>query len=65
MTMPSERTRAVIQTREFLQILVAAEEVPEHIKEEARRLLRHYPDNSNLRIVANVCPDWWGIPHSE
>lgn len=67
MTMPSERTRSVIQTRDFLQRLVAAREegVPETVRVEAHRLLRHYPSNSELQFAAEACPDWWGLPESK
>ena len=43
MTMPSERTRAIIQTREFLVDLSRDKTLPEAVRTEARRLLRHYP----------------------
>ena len=62
MTMPSERTRAVLQTKEFLKELSRNTDVPEAIKLEAWRLLRHYPDKFHLQVVASVCPDQWGDP---
>lgn len=43
MTMPSERTRSIIQTREFLVDLSRDKTLPEAVRTEARRLLRHYP----------------------
>lgn len=67
MTMPSERTRAVIQTRKFLQRLAVAKEIeiPDHIRVEAHRLLRHYPSDADLQMTALDCPDWWASPQYE
>lgn len=48
MTMPNERTRSVIQAREFLIKLRADEALPEAVRNEAHRLLRHYPTNSDV-----------------
>lgn len=45
MTMPFERTRAVLQTRDFLQWVMSADATAEtftQAKREARTLLRHY-----------------------
>ena len=48
MTMPSERTRAVIRARDFLVRLCSPygggiERIPREVRDEARQLLRHYP----------------------
>jgi hypothetical protein len=48
MTLPSERTRAVIRARDFLFRLCSPhgggiKRIPSEVREEARRLLRHYP----------------------
>ena len=48
MTLPSERTRAVIRARDFLLRLCSpygggVKRVPAQVRQEARRLLRHYP----------------------
>jgi hypothetical protein len=43
MTMPSERTRALIQTRELLVELAQDPALSESIRRQARQLLRHYP----------------------
>ncbi len=42
--MPHERTRSLVQTEEFLRELAKNPELPESIRTEAKRLLRHYPD---------------------
>ena len=51
MTISIERTRSVINTREFLFRLINSKEtprVPRYIRENARALLRHYPSKSDL-----------------
>ena len=62
MTMPYERTRAVLQTEEFLKELSRNTDIPEEIKIEAFRLLRHFPDAGNLKYTAYYCPDHWSDP---
>jgi hypothetical protein len=47
MTLPDERFRAVLRTREFLANLCNPKHtprVPKIIRDEARWCLRHYPD---------------------
>ncbi|WP_369538106.1 BPSL0761 family protein [Leptothrix discophora] len=63
MTTPDERTRAVMQTRDFLQELAGQSAdpcIPEFVRREAHRLLRHYPGGSNMSLVHNVLPSWFG-----
>lgn len=63
MTMPFERTGAVLQTREFLQWVLSAEATSETLmpgKREARALLRHYPSTSEREIAHHACPMWFG-----
>ena len=49
MTMPNERTRAVIQTREFLVELSRDSALPDKIRKDAKFLLRHFPSNNDMR----------------
>ena len=63
MTMPFERTRAVLQTREFLQWVLSAEATSEmfmQAKREARTLLRHYPSSMDMHLAHLACPQWFG-----
>lgn len=63
MTMPSERTSAVVHTAEFLRDLTmpsVTPEVPHAVREEARRLLRHYPGRGDMSLVHGVMPQWFG-----
>lgn len=60
MTLPDERYRAVIQTRRFLLDLCNPQHtprVPKIIREHARAMLRHYPDDWNMEQAARGAPD--------
>ena len=60
MTLPDERYRAVIQTRDFLRKLLDPKEaprIPKRIREEASRCLRHYPWDSYMQEVAVTNPN--------
>jgi hypothetical protein len=43
MTLPDERTHAVIEARTFLYKLSVNQRISRWIRQEATRLLRHYP----------------------
>lgn len=63
MTTPDERTRAVMQAREFLQELAwsaADAGIPEPVRREAVRLLRHYPGGSEMDLAHMALPQWFG-----
>jgi hypothetical protein len=66
MTTPTERTRALIQTREFLQYLAAHEQSgtsPERMCQEALRLLRHYPRDPELMLLNKAFPHLFASPN--
>ncbi len=48
MTTPLERTRAVIQAKDFLMELIMDLDLPKKVREEAKCLLRHFPDKHNF-----------------
>lgn len=54
MTMPHERTRSMIQTRDFLVDLSKDQALPESIRNNARRLLRHYPTSNEILLAGKV-----------
>lgn len=54
MTLPYERTRTVVQTREFLVEISRDTTLPEPIRTEARRLLRHYPSESDVLLAGRI-----------
>ena len=57
MTMPDERFRAVVKTREFLQEILTTPRVPKNIKDGARWCLRHYPSDWDMQRTALQAPD--------
>jgi hypothetical protein len=48
MTLPYERTWAVVETRRFLTEVLTNRRVPVAVREQARTLLRHYPSPSDV-----------------
>ena len=63
MTIPYERTRAILETRTFLQHLldpVASPRVPRRVREAARALLLHYPDYSSIELAHKALPHLFG-----
>ncbi len=63
MTTPDERTRAVLHTKEFLVELMSAERtpgIPDAVRSEARRLLRHYPSLTELDLAHRALPMFFG-----
>jgi hypothetical protein len=55
MTVPIERTNAVIRTQKFLLDLLDPKKtprVPRLIRQDARNLLRHYPSEFEMNIIA-------------
>lgn len=54
MTMPNERTRAVIQTGKFLLELSRDPSLPEKIRRDAKFLLRHYPDQFQMLLAGRI-----------
>lgn len=63
MTVPSERTRALIETYELLRRLQDPKEtprVPRWLRVHAKALLRHYPDYSSIRLAHKALPHLFG-----
>jgi hypothetical protein len=54
MTMPQERTRSVIQTREFLVELTLDTSVPERVRRDAKFLLRHFPTRADMVMAGRI-----------
>jgi hypothetical protein len=55
MTIPVERTRAVIHTRQFLYDLLDPKKTPrvsKSIRASALHCLRHYPTDFDMEIIA-------------
>lgn len=65
MTMPTERSRAVLDTRDFLERLARAElveESPQTLMTWAKALLRHYPEDTHIRLASKALPAYWSSP---
>ena len=54
MTLPFERTRAIIQTEAFLIELSKDKSLPDEQRQEARRLLRHYPSRKEVLLAGEL-----------
>ena len=62
MTMPNERSRAVLGAAEVLKELLDPQKHPETTEETRRHIkwaLRHYPDRHEINAVAWLCPDYF------
>ena len=63
MTVPVERTRAVVYAHAFLKDLLnpaVTPRVPKEMRETAKWLLRHYPEPSTVEYAHNLCPELFG-----
>lgn len=54
MTMPNERSRAVVNTREFLVALSRDATLPEKVRHDAKFLLRHYPTLDDVILAGKI-----------
>ena len=62
MTLPDERYRSLVQTKKFLYSLMNSKEtprVPKIIRQQARSLLRHWPDNYHLDLMTEEMPQYF------
>jgi hypothetical protein len=51
-TMPIERTAALMEARQLLNSLTTSSEVSDEIKRQATRALRHYPSAREVNMLA-------------
>jgi hypothetical protein len=62
-TLPRERARAVVLTRDFLIRLMSPylpdglKRIPRPVRDEARRLLRHFPTLTDVSAAGRGCPE--------
>jgi hypothetical protein len=54
MTLPDERTRATLRTRQFLLEISSGEikRIPREVRARAKALLRHYPTSYDIEIAS-------------
>jgi len=59
MTLPDERYRAVKYAQDFLSRLAGGEypRTPKAVRDEARSILRHYPNSWDMQRTARMAPD--------
>ena len=63
MTVPFERTRALIETKIFLLKLVDTKRlprVPKSVRQHAEYLLRHYPSYEDIELAHKALPECYG-----
>jgi len=62
--MPNERTKAAIETRQFLKTVLDAEDeiMWSLVRSLAFQLLRHYPLNADIDLSASTLPGVWTPP---
>lgn len=54
MTMPHERSRAIVKTQEFLEQFSRDASQSEEIRKSAIHLLRHYPSKSEVLMQGRI-----------
>lgn len=52
--MPDERSRAVVQTREFLVELSRDSTLPNRVRRDAKFLLRHFPTRDDVALAGRI-----------
>ncbi|MES1264336.1 MAG: BPSL0761 family protein [Variovorax sp.] len=65
MTVPEERTEAVLRTRQFLLELADAKvtpRIPLRVRQRAISLLKHLPTGGDLALAAKARPDIFAVP---
>jgi hypothetical protein len=69
MTVPDERSRALVYTRAFLKDLRdprVTPRVPKNVRDTASWLLRHYPEPYVIEIAHKAAPGWYGpVPKNQ
>lgn len=68
MTKPTDRTRALVQTKHFLRELTDKTDmprVPQTVRDIARRLMQHYPTYADIALAHEVMPERYAAlpPH--
>ena len=62
-TLPDERTKSLMNAREFLIRLLDPREtprVPLSVRREARWVLKHYPSQAEIEALADEMPELFG-----
>ena len=59
--MPDERYRALKQCRKFIEELCdpgKTPRVPGPVRDKARSVLKHFPMDSEIELIADSCPEY-------
>lgn len=60
MTVPYERTQAVLRTRDLLEELSAGEQIDtDTLRRRASSLLKHFPEPIDIQVSAAYLPTVW------
>lgn len=54
MTMPHERSRAVVEARKFLVEISRDLALPDKVRKDAKFILRHYPSDSDVLMAGRI-----------
>lgn len=65
MTLPTERSRSVIEAKRLLQELSARADIPEDVRREAERLMRHYPGSIHVSLAGVAWPMHFATDEAE
>ena len=68
MTVPYERTMALLRTRDLLIELATGADSglePTTLSRRAAALLKHYPQSIHVERSASALPDIWAAPNSK
>lgn len=63
MTIPYERTRALVLTKQFLEAMMDPKKTPRtprRLRLEAKALLQHYPRLADIELAHKALPDTFG-----
>jgi len=63
MTIPFERTRELVQTKEFLEAMLDPKQTPRtprRMRGKAKAILRHYPSLFEIKMAHQALPDEFG-----
>jgi hypothetical protein len=62
--MPDERYRALVEGMKLIEDLLiphVTPRVPTHIRERARWVMRHYPSQHDLEVLAEKAPNYFAL----
>jgi hypothetical protein len=61
MTVPRERTLAVLWARKLLKDVARCKDAPEHLRADAKHILRHFPLAYEVHWAAQAAPDLFEV----